>query len=117
MATRSQEAYIKSLQDGRTVYYRGQRVPDVTSHPLLKTAVEHAALEYELSEDAQHRDLLLVHPLHLAQHRLGVGIGSPQPALLLRPVPFVGRLLRRALSLGNGGEDQEAPHGYRQTGV
>jgi 4-hydroxybutyryl-CoA dehydratase/vinylacetyl-CoA-Delta-isomerase len=58
MATRSKEAYIKSLQDGRTVYYKGQRVTDVTSHALLKTAVEHAALEYELSEDAQHREPL-----------------------------------------------------------
>jgi aromatic ring hydroxylase len=62
MAMRSKEAYIKSLQDGRTVYYKGQRVADVTSHPLLKTAVEHAALEYELSEDAQHRDLLTYTP-------------------------------------------------------
>src|SRR5919109_4856381 len=58
MATRSKEAYIKSLQDGRTVYYKGQRVPDVTTHPILKTAVEHAALEYELTEDPAYHELL-----------------------------------------------------------
>src|SRR5919108_5822941 len=58
MATRSKDAYTKSLQDGRTVYYKGERVGDVTSHPILKTAVEHAALEYELTEDPQHHDLL-----------------------------------------------------------
>ena len=36
MATRSKEAYIKSLQDDRTVYYKGERVADVTTHPVLK---------------------------------------------------------------------------------
>src|SRR5919109_674566 len=58
MATRSKDAYVKSLQDGRTVYYKGERVADVTTHPILKTAVEHAALEYELTDDPKHHDLL-----------------------------------------------------------
>jgi aromatic ring hydroxylase len=62
MATRSKEAYIKSLQDGRTVYYKGQRVADVTAHPVLKTAVEHAALEYELTEDPRYRERLTYTP-------------------------------------------------------
>ena len=44
MATRSKEAFIKGLQDGRTIYYKGERVADVTRHPVLKTATEHAAL-------------------------------------------------------------------------
>jgi aromatic ring hydroxylase len=30
----------------------------MTTHPMLKTAVEHAALEYELTEDPEHRDVL-----------------------------------------------------------
>jgi aromatic ring hydroxylase len=58
MATRSKDAYVKSLQDGRTVYYKGERIADVTTHPILKTAVEHAALEYELTDDPKHHDLL-----------------------------------------------------------
>jgi len=62
MATRSKTDYIRSLQDGRTVYYKGERVADVTSHPVLKTSVEHAALEYELTEAPQHRDLLTYTP-------------------------------------------------------
>lgn len=62
MATRSKADYIRSLQDGRTVYYKGERVADVTSHPVLKTSVEHAALEYELTEAPQHRDLLTYTP-------------------------------------------------------
>ena len=33
MPLRSAEQYIESLRDGRTVYFRGQQVPDVTTHP------------------------------------------------------------------------------------
>ena len=58
MATRSKEAFIKGLQDGRTIYYKGERVADVTRHPVLKTATEHAALEYELTEDPEYHELL-----------------------------------------------------------
>jgi 4-hydroxybutyryl-CoA dehydratase / vinylacetyl-CoA-Delta-isomerase len=58
MVTRSPDAYTKSLQDGRTVYYKGERVADVTTHPILKTAVEHAALEYELTEAPTHHEVL-----------------------------------------------------------
>ena len=61
MATRSPDAYTKSLQDGRTVYYKGERVADVTAHPILKTAVEHAALDLDAPR------------LALQQHRHGDG--------------------------------------------
>jgi 4-hydroxybutyryl-CoA dehydratase/vinylacetyl-CoA-Delta-isomerase len=30
--------YLESLRDGREVYYRGQRVADVTKHPILRLA-------------------------------------------------------------------------------
>ncbi len=33
------ENYLESLKDGREVYYRGRRVPDVTQHPVLKIGV------------------------------------------------------------------------------
>jgi 4-hydroxybutyryl-CoA dehydratase/vinylacetyl-CoA-Delta-isomerase len=58
MATRSKEAFIKGLQDGRTIYYKGEHVADVTRHPILKTATEHAALEYDLTEDPEYHELL-----------------------------------------------------------
>lgn len=54
---RTPEAYRASLRDGRRVYYRGQRVEDVTVHPVLRVAVEHAALDYAMAEDARYRDL------------------------------------------------------------
>ena len=53
----SPQQYIESLKDGRTVYYRGEKVEDVTTHPLFKVAVEHAAIDYRLAEEGQHRDL------------------------------------------------------------
>ena len=39
MPLRSAQQYIESLRDGRTVYFRGQRVPDVTTHPVISVAV------------------------------------------------------------------------------
>ena len=57
MALRTAAQYIESLRDGRTVYYRGQRVDDVTTHSLMKVAVEHAAIDFDLAEDPEHADL------------------------------------------------------------
>ena len=36
--------YRASLRDGRRVFYRGEQVLDVTEHPVLRLAVEHASL-------------------------------------------------------------------------
>jgi 4-hydroxybutyryl-CoA dehydratase/vinylacetyl-CoA-Delta-isomerase len=60
MGLRTPQQYIDSLKDNRTVYYRGERVPDVTTHPVIKKAVHHAALDYEMTEDASIRDLAVV---------------------------------------------------------
>lgn len=60
MALRSVDEYVNSLRDGRTVYFRGRRVPDVTTHPVISVAVAHAALDYELAERPEHRDLCVV---------------------------------------------------------
>jgi aromatic ring hydroxylase len=42
------------------VYYRGERVDDVTTHPVLSHAVEHAALDYEMAEQERYRDLAVL---------------------------------------------------------
>jgi 4-hydroxybutyryl-CoA dehydratase/vinylacetyl-CoA-Delta-isomerase len=59
LRTRSPEQYRASLRDGRRVYYRGQRVEDVTTHPIMRHAVEHAALDYRMTASAEHQDLAL----------------------------------------------------------
>ncbi len=60
MALRTVDQYVRSLRDNRTVFFRGARVPDVTTHPVISVAVKHAAIDYELAEDPRHRDLCVV---------------------------------------------------------
>ena len=60
MGLRTPQQYIDSLKDDRVVYYRGQRVADVTTHPVIKKAVHHACLDYEMAEDPATRDLSVV---------------------------------------------------------
>jgi aromatic ring hydroxylase len=51
MAIRSAREYLGSLVDGREVYYRGKRVRDITKHPYLRLAAQHAAQLYTLQRD------------------------------------------------------------------
>src|SRR5437773_535483 len=60
MPLRSVEQYVESLRDARTVYYRGERVADVTRHPVIGVAVRHAAIDYQLADDPRHRGLAIV---------------------------------------------------------
>lgn len=57
MALISPEQYIESLRDGREVWFRGQRVDDVTTHPVIGLAARHAAIDYAVAEDPEYRDL------------------------------------------------------------
>ncbi len=54
---RDASAYLAGLRDGREVWYRGERVPDVTEHPELGVAARHGALDFELADDPELRDL------------------------------------------------------------
>jgi aromatic ring hydroxylase len=60
MPLRSVEEYVESLRDDRVVYFRGQRVPDVTTHPVISVAVNHASIDYRLAHDPAHRQLAVV---------------------------------------------------------
>ncbi|MBI4594102.1 MAG: hypothetical protein HY728_07780, partial [Candidatus Rokubacteria bacterium] len=57
MALRTAEQYLAALRDGRTVYYKGERVADVTAHPELGKAAKHCALDYSFVADPGHREL------------------------------------------------------------
>ncbi len=59
MTLRTAEAYLEGLRDGRVVFYRGERVPDVTTHPVLRLGAEHTALDFRLAEDPAYGDLLV----------------------------------------------------------
>jgi len=60
MALMTAEQYKDSLRDGRTVYYRGARVQDVTTHPVIGIAVEHATIDYQMAHDSEESDLAVV---------------------------------------------------------
>jgi 4-hydroxybutyryl-CoA dehydratase/vinylacetyl-CoA-Delta-isomerase len=60
MPLRTVQQYVESLRDDRTVFFRGERVPDVTCHPVISVAVRHASIDYELAENPAHRALAVV---------------------------------------------------------
>src|SRR5437899_9058942 len=60
MGLRTAEQYKSSLRDGRAVYFRGEKVADVNTHPVIGIAVEHAALDYRMAEDPAHRELAVM---------------------------------------------------------
>jgi 4-hydroxybutyryl-CoA dehydratase / vinylacetyl-CoA-Delta-isomerase len=57
MGLRTAAQYRESLRDGRVLWYRGARVPDVTLDPELAIAVEHSSLDFEVGHAPEHRDL------------------------------------------------------------
>src|SRR6476661_1644779 len=57
MSLRTPDDYRASLNDGRTLYYRGRKVDDICAVPELRVAVDHAAIDYEVAENPTYRDL------------------------------------------------------------
>ena len=57
MGLRTADEFRASLRDGRSLFYKGKKVEDVTSHPELAVAVETAALDFVTGHDPAHRDL------------------------------------------------------------
>lgn len=60
MGLRTPEQYVESLRDDRIVYFKGELVPDVTSHPVIARAIDHASVDFELAEDPEVRPLAVV---------------------------------------------------------
>jgi 4-hydroxybutyryl-CoA dehydratase/vinylacetyl-CoA-Delta-isomerase len=61
MGIRTAEEYKASLRDGRCVYIRGEKVEDITRHPILGVTCDTIAAGYELtaSADSAIRDLFV----------------------------------------------------------
>jgi 4-hydroxybutyryl-CoA dehydratase/vinylacetyl-CoA-Delta-isomerase len=58
MAIITPEQYIESLRDGRVVYCNGERVEDVTQHPILQICRDWVAADYVLQQDPRYQDLV-----------------------------------------------------------
>ena len=59
MGIRTRKQYLESLKDGRVVYVHGERVQDVTTHPIMKLTARGCAMEFALAEDPRYRDLFV----------------------------------------------------------
>jgi 4-hydroxybutyryl-CoA dehydratase / vinylacetyl-CoA-Delta-isomerase len=57
MGLRTVRQFLNGLRDDREVYYRGVRAGAIPDHPELGVAARHAAIDYELAEDSESRDL------------------------------------------------------------
>lgn len=51
VALRTPAEFRASLQDGRAVYFEGERVADITQHPEIRVGIDTAALDYAITED------------------------------------------------------------------
>jgi 4-hydroxyphenylacetate 3-monooxygenase len=55
---RTGSQYLDSIRDGREVYINGERVKDVTRHPMLKPLVDIRARIYDMQHEADTRGVL-----------------------------------------------------------
>jgi 4-hydroxybutyryl-CoA dehydratase/vinylacetyl-CoA-Delta-isomerase len=60
MGLRTADEYKEGLRDNRDVWILGERVEDVTTHPMLRVGIETAAIDYEMAERDDCRDLAVV---------------------------------------------------------
>lgn len=50
--------YLESLRDSRTIYFHGERVKDVTTHPAFRNSARSIARMYDALHDPDMRDVL-----------------------------------------------------------
>jgi 4-hydroxyphenylacetate 3-monooxygenase len=69
---RTGDEYRASLQDGREIYMSGERVKDVTTHPMFKPLVDIRARIYDMQHDAATRDLMTYTDEQGEDHAIGL---------------------------------------------
>src|SRR5271154_3312951 len=55
---RTGRQYLDSIRDGREVYINGERVKDVTQHPMMKPLIDIRARIYDMQHEAATRGIL-----------------------------------------------------------
>ncbi|HEY0121641.1 MAG TPA: 4-hydroxyphenylacetate 3-hydroxylase N-terminal domain-containing protein [Rhizobium sp.] len=56
---RTGKQYLDSIRDGRRVWINGERVEDVTTHPMFKPIVDFRAHLYDMQSDPEHAKVLV----------------------------------------------------------
>ncbi len=67
MGLMSPEQYKDSLNDGRVLYYKGEKIEDVAQHSELSVCVESMAVDYHMAHDPKYKDLALVYDEKLGE--------------------------------------------------
>jgi aromatic ring hydroxylase len=52
--------YKESLNDGRVVYYKGEKIENVATHPDLGVCADLMAIDYEMAEKPEFRGLAVI---------------------------------------------------------
>jgi 4-hydroxybutyryl-CoA dehydratase/vinylacetyl-CoA-Delta-isomerase len=60
MPLRTAAEYVESLRDDRTVWFKGERVTDVTAHPAMQRGIRQASVDFDLAHDPAMADLAVV---------------------------------------------------------
>ncbi len=60
MGLRTSDEYLESLNDGREIYYDGERIQDIVGHPVLGQSAKHFARVFALQAEPKFRDLATV---------------------------------------------------------
>jgi len=67
MGLMTPEQYKGSLNDGRIVYYKGRKIENVATDPDFKACVETVAVDYEMAENPEYKDLAVVYDEELGE--------------------------------------------------
>lgn len=67
MGLMTAEEYKASLNDGRVVYYRGEKIENVATHPALINCVNTMAIDFEMAHDPKYKDLAVVYDEELGE--------------------------------------------------
>ena len=77
MPARSGAQYLAGLRDGREVWYAGERVADVTTHPAFAAGAQAIAQLYEMQQHPDHRDRL-TYPSPQSGEPVGMSFRMPR---------------------------------------
>lgn len=61
------QQYKESLRDGRVVYYKGEKVEDVTAHPAISVCVNTMSIDFEMAHLPEYKDLAVVYDQDLGE--------------------------------------------------
>jgi 4-hydroxyphenylacetate 3-monooxygenase len=77
MGARSGAGFLAGLQDEREIWFEGERVADVTAHPILGRAARTLAELYDLQHDPAFQDRL-TYPSPTSGERVGLSFLQPR---------------------------------------